>query len=100
MQEHEQIQYETERDVGEKARHAWEGFFKPFFEEKSEVLIEAFRICEMRDEEGLIKIHMQFKAIDALRAELLGYIETGKLASVSLDQAEAEASNEEETNDE
>ena len=100
MREHEQIQFETERDIGQKAQQAWISFFQPFFEEKNEVLIEAFRTCVMRDEEALIKIHMQFKAIDSLRLELLGYIETGKLASVSLDKAEAEASTEKETNDE
>ena len=100
MKQHEEVQYETERDLGTRAAQAWESFFKPFFEEKSEVLVEAFRICEMRDEEGLIKIHMQFKAIDALKAELLRYIETGKLASISLDQAEAEASKQKEDEDE
>ena len=91
MDERALIQLSTERDKGSRAQYAYDDFVAPFIEAKEAVLIEAFRVCEMRDEEGLIKIKMQFSAIDALKAEMLGYIETGKLASTTLDQAEAEA---------
>lgn len=92
----EETQLSVERDLGERAKNAWNGFFKPFFEEKETVLIEAFRACGLRDEEGLVKIKMQFTAIDALRLELLGYMDTGKLASISLNELEAQRAEEKE----
>lgn len=86
----EETQLSIERALGEKARNAWHEFFKPFFDQKEVVLIEAFRACGLRDEEGLVKIKMQFQAIDALRSELLGYMDTGKLADISLNELEVE----------
>lgn len=84
----EKLQLETERELGAKAKGAWDSMIGPFFHEKEAVLIEAFRVCGLRDNEGLIKIKMQFSAIDALKAELLGYMETGKLADISLNEIE------------
>ncbi len=98
MDDKEEMQLVTERGKGESAKHAWEGFFEPFFDEKETVLIEAFRACGLRDEEGLVKIKMQFTAIDALKSELLGYMETGKLANISLNELEEQRSKKKELN--
>jgi len=92
MDDKQEMQLVLERDLGVNAGHAWEGYFKPFFEEKQEILIEAFRVCGLRDEEGLLKIKMQFSALDSLRDELLGYMETGRLADISLNELETEKS--------
>lgn len=99
MDDREKNQLEAERDKGSRAQRAYEDFFAPFLAQKEAVIIEAFRTCEMRDEIGLMNIKMQFTAIDALNTELLAYIDTGKLASTTLNQVEADAKAKDEGNE-
>ena len=81
------IQLETERTKGAQASTSWNTFVQPFFNKKEQVLIEAFRQCPIRDDQGLMNIKLQFTAIDALKSEMMEYIETGKMADISLQQA-------------
>lgn len=87
--EAEILQYSIEREKAGKAKVSWDSFFGPFFAEKQTVLFEAFQVAEIRDTEGLIGIKMQLNALNSLKDEMLGYIETGKLAEISLNQHEA-----------
>jgi len=94
--EAEIIQLTNERDKGAKAASSMTTFITPFIEEKEKVLVEAFRVCGMRDTDGLLAIKMQFSAIDALKAEMQGFLDTGNLASSTLDEYEAEKAKEKE----
>lgn len=85
-EEREILQSEVAK--GRRAAAANSEFFQPFFDEKEEVLIEAFRTVSVTDSEALLNIKLQFKALDTLRDELNRYIETGKMANRSLAIAE------------
>ena len=101
MDDREKTQLSTERDKGARAESAYRDFISPFIEQKEAILIEAFRACEIRDEEGLMKIKMQYAAIDSLETELKRFMETGRLADMTLNQIEAEKkASEPEINDE
>jgi len=69
---------------GRRAEAMYKEFLEPFFKNKEEVLIEAFRKVSVTDSNALTNIRMQFKALDALNDEMKSFIQTGKLASTTL----------------
>lgn len=77
-----------EQNNGSSATNAWNSFIGPYYDRKMAELFQAFMNAEMRDSEGLQGIKMQANALEGIKAEMMGYIETGKLASISLDEHE------------
>jgi len=75
---------EVEVSLGENAERAFETYFEPYFEAKTLQLFEAFKNTSIVDEKSLMIIKQQAIAIDGLRDELKGHINTGVLASRSL----------------
>lgn len=88
MQDSEKEILDDESAKGRRAEAAYNGFFKPFFDEKEKVLIEAFRTVSVTDSKALLNIKLQFKAIDSLHDEMMTFINTGKMASKTLTDGE------------
>ena len=88
MDDDQIAQLEGERSIGNRAKAANSEFFEPFFEEKEKVLIEAFRNVSVTNSEALLNIKLQFKALDTLNDELQSFIDTGKMASITLTEIE------------
>lgn len=80
----EQAKLQSEIQVAEKARFAFEQYFSAFFEQKEVDLINAFRSAPVGDVKALSDIQCLFKAMDALKRDLIISIETGMLAEVTL----------------
>lgn len=87
--EAELVQYGIEVSNASKAHTAWETFIGPYHERKMQELFVQFISAPMRDKDGLQGIKMQANALEGLKIEIMGYIETGKLAQISLDELEA-----------
>lgn len=83
-QNKEILQYEYER--GEQAKHANEQFIQPFFESKTEQLFNEIQRVKLGDTETLTAIHHQIKSLTALCTDIQSYIDTGKMAGISLNE--------------
>lgn len=79
---------EVEKSKGEHYSRVWEGIVRPFFESKEEALIEAFRNASSEDTNVLLRLRMQFNAIESLKLEFMHYIETGRMAQQQLFEEE------------
>lgn len=90
LNEQEKAKLQNEIEIAEKARVAFDHYFSPYFEKKEADLMAAFRSAPIGDREHLNNIHGLFKAIDAIKNDLLSSIETGKLAAmmIAADQEE------------
>lgn len=80
----EQAKLQSEIQIAEKAKFAFEQYFAAFFDEKEADLVKAFRSAAIGDEKALSDIQCLFKAMDALKRDLIISIETGMLAEVTL----------------
>ena len=78
-------QLEQERSRGNLARHAYENFIQGFVNEKRELLFKAFGDVSVDDTDALKTIKLQLYAIDQLEVDIQTIIDTGKMASTSLD---------------
>lgn len=75
-----------ERTKGKRAELVYKNWVQPFTKSKREVLWEAFQVVSITDVDGILEIKRTLKAIDALDAEFKTFIESGKMASVSISE--------------
>ena len=61
---------ENEQIQGNKAKHAYDGFIKPFIEEKKQVLFEAFQDISVTELEQLTEIKRMLNTLEALDIEI------------------------------
>lgn len=83
-QNEQEILLAREISLGEAHQVTWDNFVKPFFDRKSEELFEAFKSCDTRDKEGLQLLKMQLNALESLQVHFMHFIETGVMASQTL----------------
>lgn len=88
MMNDKQLILENEMAKGAEMKVAYENYIKPFVDEKREVLFEAFSQTLATEPDVLVNIRMQISAINALEADYLSYISTGKLARFALEKGE------------
>lgn len=62
---------------------------EPYFSIIDADLMRAFRDCSLRDQDGLMLIKLQHKALEALRMNIQSVVTTGKMADVELDKRNA-----------
>ena len=86
MNSEERYQAQMEVERGERAMAVWEALVKPFFDHKRDALIDLYE--KTTDADMMVEINMQLRALRALKAELDNYIDSGKMAQISLDRAE------------
>lgn len=84
----EQDQLSMEQLRGGKAQHAYDEFIKAFCEEKRQILFQNFADLPMTAEADLMEVKRMLFAVDTLEADILNVIETGRLASISLNEKE------------
>lgn len=77
-----------EVDLANRAEHAYTLFIKPFIQRKKDQLFEAFEATAISDTESLKEIKLMSVALSALDSEILSVIDTGKMASLSLNENE------------
>jgi hypothetical protein len=75
-------QLHHEADIGNKALHAYQGYFKEYYDTKCNALYELFLSAE-HDEEAL-QIRGTLTALNEMNEDLLQKIETGNLARKQL----------------
>ena len=75
-------QLEYEKDQGQRASHAYNGYFKAYYKDKCDQLYVRFISAET-DEEAL-QIRGTLQALNEMNDDLLQKIETGELASKQL----------------
>ena len=61
-------------------------FIKPFIDEKRKVLFEAFQDHTISDPDGLMEIKRMLMSLSVLDAEIVNFIDTGKMASQELNK--------------
>ena len=84
----EQIeQLENERVRGNKAEGVYTSYVKDFCQVKRESLFMTFSELPLTAEREMFEVKRMLFAIDTLEAEILSEIETGRLATVSLNEA-------------
>jgi hypothetical protein len=86
VKEAETLILEKERSIGEEKKRAFEAHVEPFINEKKLQLFEAFCQVNSQDKDMLQSIRMQVSALDAIVEDFRHYINTGKMASISLEQ--------------
>lgn len=75
-----------EQMIGNRAKHAYDNFIKQFCEEKRLVLFENFAALPLSDEVNVMEVKRMLYAIDALDDEIKNIIQTGHMASISLNK--------------
>ena len=88
MNDAQLAQLQEEQRKGGAAQHAYDAFIKDFCEQKRMTLFDAFSAIPISNEEGLMEIKRMLYAIDTLETEIMTIIETGRLASESLNDYE------------
>jgi len=81
-------QLSNEQLLGGKAQRSYDEYIQEFCEQKRLSLFDSFRNLSLTDAENLMEVKRMLFAIDALESEILTVIETGKLASISLNKQE------------
>lgn len=79
---------QNEQLLGNRAQIAYDQFIKSFVDEKRAILFDSFRALPLTEEESLMEVKRMLYAIDALETEILTVIDTGKMASMSLNKDE------------
>lgn len=82
----EKLQDEMHR--GTQAEFAYEHFLKDFFEQKRQILFEAFQNAPYEDVETLKELKRMSTALDALETEINTIIDTGRMAAKQLENQE------------
>ncbi len=77
-----------EQLLGGKAKKAYDDFINEFCENKRLALFDSFRNLSLTDTENLMEVKRMLFAVDALESDILTVIETGKLASITLNEQE------------
>lgn len=81
-------QLSLEQLVGGRAQVAYDDFIKDFCESKRMSLFTSFRDLALTDTENLMEVKRMLYAIDALETDINTVIETGKMASMTLNEQE------------
>ena len=81
-------QFEREQTLGNRAKQSYDQFIKDFVETKRLALFNTFCGLHLTDETGLMEVKRMSYAIDTLESEILTLIETGKMASITLNANE------------
>ena len=81
-------QLSNEQLLGGKAQKSYDEFIDQFCEQKRLSLFEAFRNLPLTDTENLMEVKRMLFAVDTLESDILTVIETGKMASISLNEQE------------
>lgn len=61
---------------------------EPYLKLVEDGLIRGFTACPLRDQDGLMLIKLQHKALESLKINIQSVITTGKLADVELTEKE------------
>jgi len=75
-----------EVETANKASYANDQFIKPFINRKKAQLFDAFEAVEANNIEALKELKLMSLALSALEADVNSVIDTGKLASETLNQ--------------
>ncbi len=81
-------QLSAEQLEGGKAQRVYDEYIDEFCERRRLGLFQAFRDLPLTDTENLMEVKRMLSAIDALEADILTVIQTGKMASISLNKQE------------
>ena len=84
----EEAKLQNEQLLGNRAQIAYDQFIHHFIEDKRMSLFMAFSNLALTDTENLMEVKRMLFAIDALDTEILTVIDTGKMASMSLNEEE------------
>lgn len=76
--------FKNEVSLGKKAEQAYNGFIKPFIEDRKVTLFESFCEASIGEPEVLMEAKRLVTVICDLDDEIQGVINTGKLAAKSL----------------
>jgi hypothetical protein len=79
-------QLQNEQLLGGKAQHAYDDFIRAFCNEKRQLLFDSFRQLPLTAELELMEIKRMLTAIDTLEGDILTVINTGKMASMTLNK--------------
>jgi len=82
--ENESNQLEQEQIIGRRAENAYNLFIKAFVEQKKNQLIESFLECPISNVDLILEIKRTMYVLDNLNMEVNSIIQTGKMASRSL----------------
>ena len=88
MTEDQKVQLSNEQLLGGKAKNSYDDFIQDFCEQKRLAVFQAFRDLPLTDTENLMEIKRMLFAVDALESDILTVIETGKMASITLNEQE------------
>ena len=78
----------NEQIKGNNAQKAYNDFIKPFVEAKRKQLFEVFASLGLTESENLMEVKRMLYAIDTLDAEIRSMINTGQMASQTLNSNE------------
>jgi len=79
-------QLEQEQTVGRRAENAYGLFIEAFVGEKKKQLLSAFAECSISEVDTILEIKRTIYVLDTLETEIKTIIQTGKMASQSLNQ--------------
>lgn len=79
-------QLQNEQMLGNSAQHAYDDFIRAFCEAKREALFDSFRQLPLTAELEMMEVKRMLAAVDTLEGDILTVINTGKMASITLDK--------------
>tara|TARA_R110000803_G_scaffold98227_1_gene166376 strand:- start:107 stop:388 length:282 start_codon:yes stop_codon:yes gene_type:complete len=79
-------QLQNEQMLGNSAQHAYDDFIREFCEAKREALFDSFRQLPLTAELEMMEVKRMLAAVDTLEGDILTVINTGKMASITLDK--------------
>ena len=88
MNDKERQKLEVERAIGDQHQRAWENTIQPFFDNKMKELFDAFLTCDSGNKSMLFDLKLQLNALQSLEVHFKSFIETGKMASQTLNEGE------------
>lgn len=86
--EEEREQFELEQAKGRQAQSVYDAYIKEFCQLKRESLFMTFSELPLTAEKELMEVKRMLFAVDTLEAEIVSQINTGKMASQMLEEAE------------
>ena len=81
-------QLTNEQVLGKKSKSIYDAYIKDFCEAKRDILFESFRALPLSAEQDLMEVKRMLYAIDTLEEEIVSQIQTGEMASKTLNEAE------------
>jgi len=76
-----------DQEAGRKAAELIDSLV-PYFNIIEAGLVDQFKKCPVRDEQGLVLIQLHFKVMEALKMHLNSVVATGKMAEIDLSKVE------------